>query len=193
VQAALNGYEGGAECGSCVAGSNCEEDGDCASLLCEGGICEAPSCTDGTRNGSETDIDCGGDCERCENGSACLQDADCESTNCDDRTCQPVPTCAGTPAEPDASYYDVIVAAATSCAGYVTYFANSLSEARSCAEDDNYRPISSACSYWLQVEGENLQITADAESGTDAITCAKNTYCYNCSYSVLGTAGCVTQ
>ena len=33
---------------------------DCQSGVCTGGICQAPTCNDGVRNGSETDVDCGG-------------------------------------------------------------------------------------------------------------------------------------
>src|SRR5688572_21563381 len=38
----------------------------------------APSCTDGTRNGDEVDVDCGGSCERrCQADQICSQTSDC--------------------------------------------------------------------------------------------------------------------
>jgi hypothetical protein len=45
-------------------------------------ICEAPSCNDGKKNGTETDVDCGGSaCPRCAVGSACNNAGDCECQN----------------------------------------------------------------------------------------------------------------
>jgi hypothetical protein len=45
-------------------------------------------CTDGKRDGDETDVDCGGaTCSRCANGKACLVDSDCTSANCQGHTC----------------------------------------------------------------------------------------------------------
>src|SRR5581483_8926401 len=40
------------------------------------------SCTDNTRNGDETDIDCGGSCGRCGVGKTCQLNADCASGAC---------------------------------------------------------------------------------------------------------------
>ena len=40
------------------------------------------SCTDGVRNGTESDIDCGGDCSRCANGKRCNTHQDCASSKC---------------------------------------------------------------------------------------------------------------
>lgn len=41
-----------------------------------------PTCGDGARNGSETDVDCGGTCPRCQNGKICDNRNDCESASC---------------------------------------------------------------------------------------------------------------
>lgn len=42
-----------------------------------------PSCTDGVRNGSETDVDCGGTCPtKCAGSKACNDDGDCASKMC---------------------------------------------------------------------------------------------------------------
>jgi len=47
-------------------------------------------CSDGQKNGDETDVDCGGSCGACEGGAACGGDADCTSNKCDDGTCFPL-------------------------------------------------------------------------------------------------------
>jgi hypothetical protein len=58
------------------------------SLVCQP---PAPSCTDGIKNGSETDIDCGGSCVAdCANGRACAVNGDCQSNNCVSLVCQPL-------------------------------------------------------------------------------------------------------
>jgi hypothetical protein len=51
-----------------------------------------PTCFDGIKNGTETDIDCGGECPPCPDGDDCLVDSDCESGVCDSMICQ-APTC----------------------------------------------------------------------------------------------------
>lgn len=38
-----------------------------------------PSCTDGVKNGPETDVDCGGACGACAQGKACVAATDCRS------------------------------------------------------------------------------------------------------------------
>jgi hypothetical protein len=43
----------------------------------------APTCTDGIRNGDETDVDCGGACARCGLGKRCVHLTDCASGACD--------------------------------------------------------------------------------------------------------------
>lgn len=50
-----------------------------------------PQCTDGIRNGSETDVDCGGACPACPIGGACRTGADCDNGNCVSRRCTPLP------------------------------------------------------------------------------------------------------
>ena len=44
--------------------------------------CVAPSCTDGARNGVETDVDCGGACGPCGVGGACRAHDDCGTGVC---------------------------------------------------------------------------------------------------------------
>ena len=80
-----NGRETGVDCGggcpeTCVAGTTCNLDVDCASGLCSGGSCAAASCDDAVRNGGESDVDCGPGCPSpCPAGASCASDTDCES------------------------------------------------------------------------------------------------------------------
>jgi hypothetical protein len=85
----MNGTAGGVEtgancgayCGPCPTGQGCKVGSDCASLVCSGGTCAAPTCTDGVQNGNETDVDCGGGtCPPCAVGKMCLQNSDCGGT-----------------------------------------------------------------------------------------------------------------
>ncbi len=62
-------------------------------LGCEDTITEDPedaviiSCSDGIKNGSETDIDCGGDCAPCNHRQSCKRSQDCSSNVCNNGTC----------------------------------------------------------------------------------------------------------
>jgi hypothetical protein len=47
-----------------------------------------PRCTDGVRNGSESDVDCGGSCPRCANGKNCATRSDCAGGLCSGGRCQ---------------------------------------------------------------------------------------------------------
>ena len=47
----------------------------------------APTCSDGIKNGSETDVDCGGACPRCVNGKTCVSRNDCVGALCINGTC----------------------------------------------------------------------------------------------------------
>jgi hypothetical protein len=67
-----NGKETGADCGGadcatqkCPDGLPCVFWTDCESGVCKMNACQTPTCTDGVRNGSETDIDCDGTCSPC--------------------------------------------------------------------------------------------------------------------------------
>ena len=46
-----------------------------------------PTCSDGVKNGSESDIDCGGTCPRCENTRDCESQDDCRSALCVSGVC----------------------------------------------------------------------------------------------------------
>ncbi len=46
-----------------------------------------PTCSDGQKNGSETDIDCGEGCAPCDVGEGCGAPADCQSGKCEGGVC----------------------------------------------------------------------------------------------------------
>ncbi|PKN58898.1 MAG: hypothetical protein CVU56_03490, partial [Deltaproteobacteria bacterium HGW-Deltaproteobacteria-14] len=83
---------GGAVCAACGDGRACEAAGDCTSFVCAGGVCQAPRCDDGVKNGAEIDVDCGGACDACGDGAACGAASHCQSGVCAGGVCQ-VPTC----------------------------------------------------------------------------------------------------
>jgi plastocyanin len=61
----------------------CVDGADCASAVCSGQACQAPTCVDGVKNGPETGADCGGPaCPACPAGQGCAADADCAAGMC---------------------------------------------------------------------------------------------------------------
>jgi hypothetical protein len=50
------------------------------------------SCTDGKRNGKESDVDCGGKCPACAIGQRCKSRHDCATALCANNRCQPCST-----------------------------------------------------------------------------------------------------
>jgi len=66
--------------GHCVA---CIGAGDCGGGVCVDNACVALTCTDGKKDGDETDVDCGGpSCLPCAPTEACKVAADCTSQVC---------------------------------------------------------------------------------------------------------------
>jgi hypothetical protein len=84
----------GGECTPCDAGGDCTTDLDCSTGVCSSAVCQAPTCSDVTHNGLETDVDCGGTaCPDCADGQGCAGAGDCASGVCTGSVCQ-VPSCA---------------------------------------------------------------------------------------------------
>ena len=82
---------GGGVCSACADGKKCQSGSDCASSVCKQGskVCQAPSCFDSVKNGTETDVDCGGSCNaKCSTNKACQVNADCSSNSCVNSKCQ---------------------------------------------------------------------------------------------------------
>jgi hypothetical protein len=84
-------YCDGVGAGGCqlplAAGGTCNRMSQCTSSVCTGGSCQSPSCTDGVKNGTETDTDCGGTCSPCANTKNCLVTGDCQSESCISDVC----------------------------------------------------------------------------------------------------------
>ena len=74
-------------CGFVAAGSDPRDECPGPANDCDGmGGCE--QCSDLTKNGDETDFDCGGPtCAPCAVGKSCLMDSDCESCTCESDVC----------------------------------------------------------------------------------------------------------
>jgi sulfatase-modifying factor enzyme 1 len=94
---------GGPVCAHCADGKACVSNNDCVDQACgvdcAAGTCCPASCTDGIKNGVETDTDCGGNgvgttdnCPRCLVGKACQQGSDCDTNLCNTNSC----ACPGT-------------------------------------------------------------------------------------------------
>ena len=85
---------GGPVCNGCATGKKCLVGTDCIDQICNAAAktCDAPSCTDGKKNGTETGTDCGGmTCDlagkTCAVGQGCGVPADCASGFCQANLC----------------------------------------------------------------------------------------------------------
>ena len=110
----MNANETGVDCGGwcapekeCSDFMGCRDTNDCISGVCTANFCQgsdrnrkvkyqrlsivAPTCNDHTRNGNETDVDCGGSClltKKCADGLRCNSGPDCNSGVCRSKICQ---------------------------------------------------------------------------------------------------------
>lgn len=76
----------------CADDERCKDAIDCRSGVCTDRSCRAASSSDGVKNASETDVDCGGPDDgtpRCADGKACASASDCTSLSCTDGVCLP--------------------------------------------------------------------------------------------------------
>jgi hypothetical protein len=93
IDGVANGSEtdvdcGGGSCPACGIGDQCGMSTDCASNLCDSGVCTNFVCLDGMKNGSESDTDCGGSsCPACGSGRSCGTGTDCSSGVCTSLIC----------------------------------------------------------------------------------------------------------
>ena len=76
--------------GTVAPSGKCQTGADCTSAICASdGTCTAATTTDGVKNGSETDVDCGGtDAPKCEAAKTCLAATDCFWGFCTSGTCE---------------------------------------------------------------------------------------------------------
>ena len=102
-----NGSETDVDCGGtcpgkCTVGEGCKVTADCSNLICDSGgtkKCLPPSSTDGLKNGTETDTDCGGgaptNAPKCPVNKTCSIHTDCLSDGCTYlNKCAVAPSCA---------------------------------------------------------------------------------------------------
>jgi hypothetical protein len=88
-----NGDESDVDCGGgaapkCNVANTCRAASDCASGVCAGARCAAPTATDGVTNGLETDVDCGGvGNPKCAEGKRCAARDDCATDVCTGGAC----------------------------------------------------------------------------------------------------------
>jgi hypothetical protein len=72
-------------------GAECKVGADCASTICQEGACTEPLSTDGVKNGTETDVDCGGtaptNAPKCLEGKVCKGNDDCHWGTCNGGKC----------------------------------------------------------------------------------------------------------
>src|SRR4051812_15539378 len=72
-------------------GAECKVGADCASTICQEGACTEPLSTDGVKDGTETDIDCGGagptNAPKCLEGKVCKGNDDCHWGTCTSGIC----------------------------------------------------------------------------------------------------------
>ncbi len=76
---------GGGACNPCADGKGCKANNDCSSDICNTSTdtCSNSLCTDGVKDGQESDIDCGGPvCSHCLGGKTCDTNSDCLSGVC---------------------------------------------------------------------------------------------------------------
>ena len=83
----------GALATAAVSGSSCAPNEVGLAASSSGSEDPAPTCTDGFRNGGETDTNCGGPCSPCPDGKACFVEGDCTSGVCAGGVCAK-PSCA---------------------------------------------------------------------------------------------------
>jgi cysteine-rich repeat protein len=92
TDAAASGDDGTCGDGVVSADEACD-DGNQVDFDACSNTCVLPTCSDGQRNGEESDIDCGGTCGVCGDMATCNHNEDCSSGLCD-RTCVGLyPTC----------------------------------------------------------------------------------------------------
>ena len=80
---------GGPNCPSCADLLRCTERTDCESLVCQGGVCQVPTCDDGERNGETERIQIAVAIVRTPAWTTKLWvDSDCVSNKCHQGTCR---------------------------------------------------------------------------------------------------------
>ncbi len=75
------GGSGVGSCAPCGEMKKCNQNSDCATNVCTGGVCNG--CSNMVKDGKESDVNCGGpDCSQCVDGKMCMAATDCVSNGC---------------------------------------------------------------------------------------------------------------
>ncbi len=94
---AMCASDGGKVCDGMGACKECLSNTDCADpnpICSAGNTCIPATCTDGMKNGPETDVDCGGGtCDPCDTNKDCAVDTDCFHGDCGGNNKCAMPTC----------------------------------------------------------------------------------------------------
>ncbi len=91
---------------ACAQGKDCLVNEDCQSGYCLNLKCDMANCTNSTKDGSETDVDCGGPaCPKCINLKVCKKNSDCVNNACVNNQCL-FPSCSDMVADGDESDVD---------------------------------------------------------------------------------------
>jgi len=89
------------------AGETCD-DGHLSNNDACTNTCTQATCSDGFKNGLETDVDCGGVCGKCGIGKLCAVNSECNQAACVNNTCQLTKSCkelkVADPGLPDGDY-----------------------------------------------------------------------------------------
>lgn len=171
---------GGATCAPCASGKACSAGTDCATGVCSASplSCQPAGCSDGVKNGGESDVDCGGSCARCGPGKACTIDVDCIGGSCVAGAC--APSCTDGVQNGTESDVDCGGSCATRCA-----------EAANCGKcSDCVGGL--ACTGGVCAPPSCSQGTADCDSNYCTNGCETNTdtstaHCGSCNNACSGT------
>jgi hypothetical protein len=130
-----------------------------------------PGCSDGVKNGEESDVDCGGSvCTRCGIGRICGAPADCATATCAAGHCAPAASCTdgvldGTESDVDCGGSCVPCAAGKKCGGPADCITNSTCTAGMCVCNTGF--LGTQCQ--APVSCFDLQSRGQAQSGVALI------------------------
>jgi endo-1,4-beta-D-glucanase Y len=149
------------------------------------------SCTDATKNGSETDVDCGGTCStKCAAGKACMAATDCSSGNCVGGLCQAASSCSDALKNGTESDVDCGGSCSTKCASGKMCKANT-----DCSTSTCVNGVCQAAATCTDGSLNGLETSVDC-GGTTCPKCANSAVCKvnsdcssnNCSGGVCAAA-----
>ncbi|MBN2191506.1 MAG: hypothetical protein JW751_01715 [Polyangiaceae bacterium] len=177
---------------TCDDGLACEDSVDCTNGYCRPDVrlCSTPTCSDGYRNLTETDVDCGGGCvasanKKCANGRHCSVSNDCTSSYCNPTTVCSTPSC--TDAWKNNLETDLNCGGPNCRASYPCAVGATCAIAEDCVDPAHASgtcpPATLACSYTCDSGYLDCTSAAGCESSASSLST-----CGSCT-NVCGTAG----